>query len=282
MSTTEAVRTPPRVTVIDPARRRFSFELRELWQFRELLFFLIWRDIKVRYKQTALGVAWAVIQPLVAMVIFSIIFGRFAKLPSAGLPYPVFVYAGLVPWNYFAASLSQASMSIVGNQNLVTKVYLPRLIIPVASVGVPVIDFAIALIVLIGLMFGYGIAPTWHIVYLPVFLLMALCSALGIGLWLATLNVRYRDIPYVIPFLTQIWMYASPIIYPVTLVPARWQWVLSLNPMTGVIEGFRWSLLGQTRPSLTVMLVSAIAGLALTVSGLWYFKHVERRFADVI
>jgi lipopolysaccharide transport system permease protein len=276
------VARPLRITVVEPARHRFSLDLSELWQYRELLFFLVWRDIKVRYKQTALGVAWAVIQPVVAMVIFSIIFGRFAKLPSAGLPYPVFVYAGLVPWNYFAASLSQASMSIVGNQNLVTKVYFPRLIIPIASVGVPIVDFVIALIVLVGLMFGYGISPGWQIVFLPVFLLMAFFTALGIGLWLATLNVRYRDVPYAIPFMTQIWMYASPIIYPVTLVPSKWQWVLSLNPMTGVIEGFRWSLLGTAQPRLSVLLISAAMGIAFTVSGIVYFKRVERGFADVI
>jgi len=270
------------VIVIEPASKRFDFNARELWEYRELLYFLIWRDLKVRYKQTALGVGWAVIQPVVAMVIFSLIFGRFAKLPSEGLPYPVFVYAGLLPWNYFAASLSGASGSIVGNTNLITKVFFPRLLIPLGSVATPAVDFFIALLVLVGLMFGYGISPDWHLVLLPFFLLMALLTSLGIGLWLATVNVRYRDVPYVIPFMTQIWMYASPIIYPVTLLPSKWQWVLSLNPLTGVIEGFRWSLLGQHRPALLVLLVSAGVGVALTVSGLAYFRRVERGFADIL
>jgi lipopolysaccharide transport system permease protein len=270
------------VIVIEPASKRFDFNARELWEYRELLYFLIWRDLKVRYKQTALGVGWAVIQPVVAMVIFSLIFGRFAKLPSEGLPYPVFVYAGLLPWNYFAASLSGASGSIVGNTNLITKVFFPRLLIPLGSVATPAVDFFIALLVLVGLMFGYGISPDWHLVFLPFFLLMALLTSLGIGLWLATVNVRYRDVPYVIPFMTQIWMYASPIIYPVTLLPSKWQWVLSLNPLTGVIEGFRWSLLGQQRPALLVLLVSAGVGVALTVSGLAYFRRVERGFADIL
>ncbi len=282
MTSAQAVSRSQRVIVIEPASKRFDFNARELWEYRELLYFLIWRDLKVRYKQTALGVGWAVIQPVVAMVIFSLIFGRFAKLPSEGLPYPVFVYAGLLPWNYFAASLSGASGSIVGNTNLITKVFFPRLLIPLGSVATPAVDFFIALLVLVGLMFGYGISPDWHLVFLPFFLLMALLTSLGIGLWLATVNVRYRDVPYVIPFMTQIWMYASPIIYPVTLLPSKWQWVLSLNPLTGVIEGFRWSLLGQQRPALLVLLVSAGVGVALTVSGLAYFRRVERGFADIL
>lgn len=282
MTSAQAVSRSQRVIVIEPASKRFDFNARELWEYRELLYFLIWRDLKVRYKQTALGVGWAVIQPVVAMVIFSLIFGRFAKLPSEGLPYPVFVYAGLLPWNYFAASLSGASGSIVGNTNLITKVFFPRLLIPLGSVATPAVDFFIALLVLVGLMFGYGISPDWHLVLLPFFLLMALLTSLGIGLWLATVNVRYRDVPYVIPFMTQIWMYASPIIYPVTLLPSKWQWVLSLNPLTGVIEGFRWSLLGQQRPALLVLLVSAGVGVALTVSGLAYFRRVERGFADIL
>jgi len=282
VTSAQAVSRSQRVIVIEPASKRFDFNARELWEYRELLYFLIWRDLKVRYKQTALGVGWAVIQPVVAMVIFSLIFGRFAKLPSEGLPYPVFVYAGLLPWNYFAASLSGASGSIVGNTNLITKVFFPRLLIPLGSVATPAVDFFIALLVLVGLMFGYGISPDWHLVFLPFFLLMALLTSLGIGLWLATVNVRYRDVPYVIPFMTQIWMYASPIIYPVTLLPSKWQWVLSLNPLTGVIEGFRWSLLGQQRPALLVLLVSAGVGVALTVSGLAYFRRVERGFADIL
>jgi lipopolysaccharide transport system permease protein len=272
-----------RVLRIKPTQRFVVFNLGEVWEYRELLFFLTWRDIKVRYKQTALGAAWAVIQPFTSMIIFSVIFGRLAGVPSEyGVPYPIFVYSGLLPWTYFAACLSQSSLSVTGGGALVTKVYFPRLILPLASVAVPLIDFVIAFTVLIGMFLYYGIVPDWHAVFIPIFLLMALVTAFGVGLWLSALNVRYRDIPYVIPFLTQLWLYASPVIYPVTLIPDRWRWLLALNPMSGVIDGFRWAVLGQGSPRYLVLAVSAVMGVLIMSSGLVYFKHVERRFADVM
>jgi lipopolysaccharide transport system permease protein len=257
--------------------------LRELWAYHELLFFLIWRDVKVRYKQTSIGVAWAVLQPLTSMVIFTIIFGRLAHFSGDyGTPYPLFVFTGLLPWMYFSSSLTGSSVSLINNTNLVTKVYFPRLIIPLASIGVPVVDFLIAFGILVGMFVYYGRLPHWHVVVMPVFLGFALLTAFGIGLWLSALNVRYRDVPYALPFLTQIWLYATPVIYPVGLVPDRWHWVLALNPMTGVVDGFRWSVLGRGLPDYTVYATSGLVGLALTISGLWYFKRFERKFADVI
>ena len=217
------------------------------------------------------------------MIIFSVIFGRLAGVPSEyGVPYPLFVYSGLLPWTYFSSSLAQSSLSVSGGGGLVTKVYFPRLILPLASIVVPVIDFLISFTLLIGMFFYYGRVPHWHVVFTPIFLLMALMTAFGVGLWLSALNVRYRDVPYAVPFLTQIWLYASPVIYPVTLVPDRWQWLLALNPMTGVIDGFRWAVLGHGSPNFGVLAVSAAMGFAIMVSGLVYFKHVERRFADVM
>jgi len=278
---TEAEASFDRVRVIKSSRP-FSLKLGELWQYRELLYFLVWRDVKVRYKQTVLGAAWAVIQPVTAMIIFSIIFGRFANIPSNGLPYPVFVYAGLLAWLYFQQSLTQSSASIVGNAQLVTKVYFPRLVIPLASVASPVVDFGIALTVLLALMAWYGIVPGIELLAAPAFLGLALLVAFGIGLWLSALNVRYRDVPYALPFVAQVWLFATPVIYPTSLLPADWRWLLSLNPMTGVIEGFRWSLLGTGKPSVVVVLVSLGSGLALLASGFAYFRTSERQFADVI
>jgi len=278
---TEAEGSFDRVRVIKSSRP-FSLRLGELWQYRELLYFLVWRDVKVRYKQTVLGAAWAVIQPVTAMIIFSIIFGRFANIPSNGLPYPVFVYAGLLAWLYFQQSLTQSSASIVGNAQLVTKVYFPRLVIPLASVASPVVDFGIALTVLLALMAWYGIVPGIELLAAPAFLALALLVAFGIGLWLSALNVRYRDVPYALPFVAQVWLFATPVIYTTSLLPADWRWLLSLNPMTGVIEGFRWSLLGTGKPSVVVVLVSLGSGLALLASGFAYFRTSERQFADVI
>jgi lipopolysaccharide transport system permease protein len=278
---TEAEASFDRVRVIKSSRP-FSLRLGELWQYRELLYFLVWRDVKVRYKQTVLGAAWAVIQPVTAMIIFSIIFGRYANIPSNGLPYPVFVYAGLLAWLYFQQSLTQSSASIVGNAQLVTKVYFPRLVIPLASVASPVVDFGIALTVLLALMAWYGIVPGIELLAAPAFLALALLVAFGIGLWLSALNVRYRDVPYALPFVAQVWLFATPVIYPTSLLPADWRWLLSLNPMTGVIEGFRWSLLGTGKPSVVVVLVSLGSGLALLASGFAYFRTSERQFADVI
>jgi lipopolysaccharide transport system permease protein len=276
------VASASRETVIRPARGVFHLDFGELWAYRELWAFLIWRDIKVRYKQTAIGGAWALLQPLTAMLIFTVVFGRFAKIPSNGVAYPVFVYAGLLPWQYFASSLTGSSTSLVGSSNLITKVYFPRLLIPFSAVAVPIIDFLLAMTILIGLMIYYSITPTINVVVLPVFLLLALGTALGAGLWLSALNVRYRDIPFVLPFLMQIWMYASPVVYPIQLVPEKWQWAFALNPMTGVIEGFRWALLGQKAPSMTVLALSAAVAVVFAITGIIYFRRSERRFADII
>ncbi len=271
-----------RVIRIRP-RSRFSFDLLDLWRYRELAYQLVWRDVKVRYKQTLLGASWAIVQPLATMIVFSVIFGHLAKIkPEYGVPYPLFVFVGLLPWTYFAACLTHSSVSVVANSSLVTKVFFPRLLIPLASVVVPLIDFLIAFFVLIGMFLWYGRAPYWHAVVTPVFLGMALVIALGVGLWLSALNVRYRDVPYALPFLIQLWLYASPVIYPVTLVPGDWQRLLALNPMTGVIDGMRWAVLGKGVPHYDVYATSAAVGLVLLVSGLVYFKRTERYFADLI
>jgi lipopolysaccharide transport system permease protein len=268
---------------IQPANRFVIFDLREVWDYRELLYFLTLRDVKVRYKQTLFGVAWAVIQPVVSMIIFSVIFGRLAGIQGVpGVPYPLFVFTGLLPWTYFAGSLTLAGNSVAGNAALITKVYFPRLILPFAAVVVPLIDFLMSFAVLIGLFVWYGRTPSWHVVFLPIFLGMALLTALGIGLWLSALNARYRDVPFAIPFLIQIWLYASPVIYPVSLIPAHWRWLLALNPMTGVLDGFRWALLGRGTPDFGVYGISLAVGVVMIVVGLVVFKHVERRFADVM
>jgi lipopolysaccharide transport system permease protein len=268
---------------IQPANRFVIFNLREVWDYRELLYFLTLRDVKVRYKQTLFGVAWAVIQPVVSMIIFSVIFGRLAGIQGVpGVPYPLFVFTGLLPWTYFAGSLTLAGNSVAGNSALITKVYFPRLILPFAAVVVPLIDFLMSFAVLIGLFVWYGRTPSWHVVFLPIFLGMALLTALGIGLWLSALNARYRDVPFAIPFLIQIWLYASPVIYPVTLIPEHWRWLLALNPMTGVLDGFRWALLGKGTPDFGVYAISLAVGVVMIVVGLVVFKHVERRFADVM
>jgi lipopolysaccharide transport system permease protein len=281
MTTSAAPVVSTQTIVIRPARG-LHLNLRELVQYRELLGFLVWRDVKVRYKQTFLGVAWALLQPLLAMLIFTIIFGRVSGIRPSGIPYAVFVYAGLLPWTYFSASLTASSNSLVTNTNLVTKVYFPRLIIPMAAVAVPIVDFVLAGVVLGGLMGWYGVAPSWHVVFLPLFLALTLMTALGIGMLLSAVNVRYRDVPFAIPFLMQVWLFASPVIYAVTFVPERWRWLLSLNPMTGVLEGFRWSLLGQAAPQLWVLSVSIAVAVAASLFGLVYFRRSERFFADVI
>ena len=241
-------------TVLIQARRHlFDLDLAGIWAYRELLYFLVWRDLKVRYKQTLIGTGWVVIQPLMTMAIFTVIFGNFAKIPSDGLPYPIFSYAALLPWNLFSSSLNRGGESVVNNANLVTKIYFPRLILPLSSVLSPMADFAIAFVILIGMMIWFGIAPTVGILMLPIFVILAICTALAMGLWLAALNVRYRDVRYTIPFLIQIWMFASPVAYPVSMVPEKWRWLYSLNPMAGVIEGFRWALLGNQSPDFSVI-----------------------------
>lgn len=268
--------------IIEPSRGWVSLQLRALWEYRELLYFLIWRDLKIRYKQTLLGAAWAVIQPLATMLIFTFIFGRLAGIPSDGIPYPVFSYCALLPWNYFANALDRSSTSLVNNAQLLSKVYFPRLVIPLAGVAAGVVDFGIAFLVLIGLMLAYGIVPTVAALALPAFLLLAMATALGISLWLSALNVQYRDVRYVIPFLIQFWMYATPVVYPSSLIPERWRVLYGLNPMVGVVEGFRWALLGQGVPPGPMIAVSIAMVLLILVSGAFYFRHMERTFADVV
>jgi len=278
-----AVSAPLRVRRIQRSRRRVQLNLRELWAYRELLFFLIWRDVKVKYKQTALGAAWAIIVPFLTTIVLTLVFNRGLHLHSEyHVPYPLFLFTAMLPWTYFTACLSASSMSIVGNQNLITKVFFPRLIIPLGSVVAPVIDFLCAFTVLVGMFLWYGRAPHWHAVVIPAFLGMALLTAFGVGLWLSALNVRYRDVPYLLPFLTQIWFFVTPILWGITAVKPHTQSLLALNPMTGVIDGFRWAVLGRGLPHYHVYLESLGIGLAITLSGLWYFKRVERYFADLI
>jgi lipopolysaccharide transport system permease protein len=267
---------------IEPSKGWASLKLRELWEYRELLYFLIWRDVKVRYKQTALGAAWAVLQPLLTMVIFTVIFGNFAQIPSDGLPYPIFAFTALLPWTYFAQAIGRSGVSLVGSANLISKVYFPRPIMPISAAVAPIVDFAVAFVILLGMMAWFRITPTLGVLALPLFMLLAFITALAVGLWLSALNVKYRDVGHIIPFLIQFWMYASPIAYPVSLVPERWRLLYSLNPMVGVIEGFRWALLGKASPDFGVVAVSSVVVLILLVGGLVYFKRMERTFADVI
>jgi lipopolysaccharide transport system permease protein len=253
-----------------------------LWHYRELLYFLTWRDIKIRYKQTALGVAWAVLQPLITMVIFSVIFGQLAKLPSDGIPYPVFSYAALLPWGLFSGALQRAGTSLVINSNLITKVYFPRLVIPISAVAAGLVDFVISFVVLLGLMLYYKITPTWMIFTIPLFVLLVVLTALAVSLWLSALNVQYRDVQYMIPFLIQAWMYASPVAYSAGLIPTGpWRIIYGLNPLAGVIQGFRWALLGGNPPDV-LMVISVIIVLVMLVTGLYYFRRMEKTFADVV
>ena len=268
--------------VIQPTKGLFHLELGALWQYRELLRTLVWRDIKVRYKQTAIGAGWAIIQPLMTMVIFTVVFGKLAKIPSDGLPYPVFAYTALLPWTYFAQGLTRSGNSLVGNSNLITKVYFPRLLMPLSALGAPTVDFLLSFLILLGLMAWYGITPTWSVLALPLLLLLAVLTAITAGLWLSPINVKYRDVNYTLPFLTQFWMYASPVVYPVSLVPEQWRWVYCLNPMVGVIEGFRWALLGKQSPDFMVVAVSASVVLVFFFGGIVFFKRMERIFADVV
>jgi lipopolysaccharide transport system permease protein len=270
------------VLVIEPTRGWVGLKLRELWEYRELVYFLIWRDVKVRYKQTALGALWAIIQPLFSMLVFTVVFGKLAKIPSDGIPYPLFSYAALLPWNYFAQGLSSSSDSLVGSANLIRKVYFPRLAIPVAAVCGGVVDFLIAFGVLLLMMGYFGVAPTANVVWLPFYLLLALVTALGVGLWLSALNVQYRDVKYTVPFLVQFWMYATPIVYPSSLLPEPWKTLYGLNPMAGVVEGFRWALLGVKTPPGAMVWASAGAAVVLLVSGAYFFRRMEKTFADVV
>jgi lipopolysaccharide transport system permease protein len=268
--------------VIEPRKGLFHLDLQAVWQYRELLYFLAWREIKVRYKQTAIGTLWAILQPVLTMAIFTVIFGKFAKIPSDGVPYPLFSYTALLPWGYFAHALSRSGVSLVGDVNLIKKVYFPRLVIPLASAVTPLVDFFLAFIVLLGMMLWFGITPRLEILALPIFLLLALATALSVSLWLAPINVRYRDIRHALPFLVQVWMYASPVAYPVSIVPEQWRLLYAMNPLVGVIEGFRWALLGKASPDFTVMIASTVAVLVLLFGGIVYFNRMERTFADVI
>jgi lipopolysaccharide transport system permease protein len=271
-----------RPLTIEPPRRWEVLNLRELWSYRELLYFLTWRDVKVRYKQTAIGAAWAVLQPLLTMLVFAVVFGVLMRVPSDGLPYPVFAYVALLPWTFFATALTRAGGSLVTDASLVTKVYFPRLLLPVSAVLSSALDFGVAFLLLLALMAWYGIAPGPAVVTIPLFLLLAFLTALGCSLWLSALNVRYRDIAYVTPFLIQIWFFLTPVAYPASLVPERWRALYGLNPMAGVVEGFRWALLGTaSTPGLTLA-VSVAVVVVIFLGGVFWFRRLEQGFADVV
>lgn len=265
---------------IEPPSGLFELRLREVWAYRELLYFFVWRDVKIRYKQTAIGVLWVVLQPVLNMLVFTLIFGRLAKLPSDGLPYPVFYFAALVPWTYFAYALQMTTNVVVENQRLITKVYFPRLILPISSAVSGLVDFAIGFVVLVIFALAYRILPTLAALWLPVFLLLALVTALGVGLWLSALNALYRDVRYVIPFLVSFWMFASPVAYPSSLVPARWRWLYGLNPMAGVIDGFRWAITGRGSAPSLLLLASSFAVALVLLGGLVFFNRMETTVAD--
>lgn len=259
-----------------------SLKLGELWEYRELLYFFVWRDIKVRYKQTVMGASWAIFQPFFTMVIFSLFFGKLAKVPSDGLPYPIFSYAALVPWTFFANSLSQASNSLVNNARMLKKIYFPRLTMPLASVLAGVVDFILAFVVLLGMMLFYGLVPDGKVVWLPLFLFIALVTSLGVGTWLSAMNVQFRDVRYIVPFLTQAWLFITPIAYPSSLLSEPWRTLYGVNPMAGVVEGFRWALLGTDTAPGPMIGVSGLVAVVMLVSGIFYFRRMEKTFADVI
>ncbi len=280
ISQTDAQR---RTIILKPPSGWTALNLGDLWRYRELIYFMTWRDLKVRYKQTLLGASWAVLRPFMTMVVFSIFFGNLAKVPSDGMPYPIFSYTALLPWELFVTALTVASRSLVVNSNMITKIYFPRIILPLSSILAGVVDFFIALLVLIGMMIYYHVRPGPAIWTLPLFLLMALIAAIGVGLWLSALNVQYRDIGYITPFLTQFWLFITPIAYPASLVPEKWRIFFALNPMTGVVDGFRWALLNnqQSAPN-SMWVVSSLIAVVILISGLFYFRRMERHFADLI
>ena len=268
--------------VIRPRKGWQAIDLREIWFHRELLGFLVWRDVKIRYKQTAIGAAWAIIQPFMTMVVFSLFFGALAKIPSHGLPYPIFYYSALLPWTYFAGALQNATNVVVEQQSVITKIYFPRLVLPLSAVVSGLLDFAISFLVFLGMMVWYHIKPGPALLLFPLFLLLAVLTALGVGLWLSAVNAIYRDVRYVVPFLVQFWMFASPVAYPSSLVPERWRWLYGLNPMAGVIEGFRWALTGTGQPPSGLLAVSAAMVLLLVAGGAAYFQKMEGTIADVV
>lgn len=265
-----------------PSKGWAAPKLRELWEYRELLFFFAWRDIKVRYKQTVMGALWAIIQPFFTMVVFSLFFGRLANVPSDGMPYPIFSFTALVPWTFFANALAQASNSLVFSANMIKKIYFPRLALPIATVLAGVVDFVIAFVVLLGMMLYYGLVPTSNIIWLPFFFLLAVVTSIGVSLWLSAMNVQFRDVHYTIPFLTQAWLFVTPIAYPSSLLSEPWRTLYGLNPMAGVVEGFRWALLGTDTAPGSMMIVSVVVALTLFVSGAFYFRRMEQSFADVL
>lgn len=271
----------PRIR-LQPSNGWRALNLREFWQHRELLYFLSWRDIKVRYKQTALGALWAILQPLLTMIVFSLFFGKLAKMPSDGIPYPIFAFAALVPWTFFSNGLTQSGNSLIQSAGMLKKVYFPRLIVPISSVISGAVDFVFAFIVLIGMMFWYGIIPTANVVWLPLLLVLAFGTAVGVGLWLSAMNVQFRDVRYTIPFLTQFWLFATPIAYPSSLLSEPWRTIYGLNPMVGVVEGFRWALLGTATAPGPLIIVSAVTMLTILLSGMFYFRRMESTFADVV
>jgi lipopolysaccharide transport system permease protein len=278
---TETVEVP--IITLRPPKGLTALNLYDLWVYRELVFFMIWRDIKVRYKQTLLGAAWAVLQPFLTMVVFTVFFGNLAKVPSDGVPYPIFTYTALLPWQLFSKALQDAARSLVSNRHMITKVYFPRLVLPLSSIIAGLVDFAIAFVVLLGMMVFYKTPLRWEMLTLPLFLILALITALGVGLWFSALNVLYRDIAYVMPFLAQFWMFITPVVYPASMIPAKWSFIYYLNPMTGVVEGFRWALLGtvSTLPTMMVVL-SVVISFVILITGVFYFRRMERLFADMV
>ncbi len=281
---TELTKHEPATIYIKPTRGLAALNLRDLWTYRELVYFMMWRDVKVRYKQTMLGAAWAIIQPVLTMIVFTFLFGRIAKLPTDNdIPYPIFSYAALLPWGLFVAALNQASRSLTSNQNMVTKIYFPRLVLPLASILSGLVDFVIAFIILIGLMIYYGVTPSPNAIWaLPLFLLLTVVTALGVALWLSAINVQYRDVNYALPFLTQFWLFITPVAYSSNLISEKWQLVYSLNPMAGVVNGFRWALLGTNTGPGPGMAVSVLISLLILIGGLFYFRNMEKTFADTI
>ncbi|MCL5409206.1 MAG: ABC transporter permease [Candidatus Omnitrophica bacterium] len=271
-----------RVTIIKPSKSWQILKINEIREYKELLYFLVWRNLKVRYKQTAIGALWAIIQPFLTMVVFTLFFGKLAKIPSGGIPYPIFYFSALIIWTYFANSLTFATNSIVSYQHIITKIYFPRIFLPLASVIEQLIDFFIAFIILIGMMFFYHIIPTSRIFFMPLFVFLAIIAAFGVGLWFSALNVQYRDVKYAINFILQIWLFASPIAYSSTLVPAKWRNIYGLNPMVGIIEGFKWTILGKPAPDIKEILISTLIVFVILITGLFYFKNMERTFADVV
>lgn len=278
----ETARQPDLVT-IKPAKGWVPLNLKDLWHYRELIYFLTWRDLKVRYKQSVLGVLWAILKPFMNMVVFTIFFGQLAKIPSDGIPYPIFSYTGLLPWGFFAAALDVSARSMLQSGSMVSKIYFPRIIVPLSSVFANLVDFLIAFVILIGMMIYYQIVPTINTLWLPVFILLAMITAIGVGLWFSALLVMYRDVNYMLPFISEIWKFVSPVVYSTTLIPEKWQWLYSINPMAGVVSGFRWALLGQPETiSFASLAISAGISLVVFISGLYFFRRMERIFADMI